>query len=559
MQNRQNKLNTELYIAKRMLEKGTGDKKVSKPIVFLAIAGITLGIAVMILSISIASGFQKEVREKIVGFGSHVQISSSYNNVSFESSPLLINDIPILEIEKDKAVENVQVYAYKPAIMQAKDSKMSSEDGEVIRDIQGVIFKGISNDFNPDFFRKHLKEGIIPSYNDNSISDSILISKYIASKLQLATNDKVSTFFVKQEGPKQRSLIVAGIYETGLEDFDKQFCFMDIDHVRKLNEWGVSAFLQIQEECKHGFLVLEAKVFGGNKNYRYSWNKSSFGVEDKQLLCPVKDTVIELIASDFQSNGYLDPEEQVSIADTAWLTIEVEGGELLNCNCSQENSPLNLEYLNDSVISFEFKGKSIQTTLRTSGGSASQYSGGVEVLLKEFNQLEKGEDIIESYVGPQFNVTTIVNQNEEIFNWLEMLDMNVYIIIGLMILVAIINMTSALMVLILEKTQMIGILKSLGATNWSVRKVFIYNGAYLIFKGMIYGNLLALIVIFLQNQFHIITLPQENYYVSVVPMDYPVLAMFFVNLGAFFVCYLALVLPSYIVTKITPVKAIKFD
>ena len=559
MQNRQNKLNTELYIAKRMLEKGDGDKKVSKPIVFLAITGITLGIAVMILSISIASGFQKEVREKIVGFGSHVQISSSYNNVSFESSPLLIDEINIEEITKDAAVANVQIYAYKPAIMQAKNSQEENEEGETIRDIQGVVFKGISSDFNSEFFGKHLKKGTIPHYNNKTISDSVLISEYIAKKLRLSIHDKVSTFFVKQAGPKQRNLIVAGIYETGLEDFDKQFCFIDINQIRKLNEWGISTFLQLQEECEHGFLVLEAKVFGGNKNYRYSWNNGAFGIEAKQLLCPLKDTVIQLVASDFESNGYLEPEELKSIPDTAWLTIKVEGNKELTCNCNQKSSLLNPEYLNDSVTKFQFNDIQFTTTLRTSGGSADKYSGGVEVLLKEFEQLEKGEDIIESYVGPQFNVTTIVNQNEEIFNWLAMLDMNVYIIIGLMILVAIINMTSALMVLILEKTQMIGILKALGATNWSVRKVFIYNGAYLIFKGMLYGNLLAIIVMVLQNQFHIITLPQENYYVSVVPMDFPVLALASINLGAFVVCYLALVLPSYIVTKITPVKAIKFD
>lgn len=542
-----------------MLEKGSGEKKVSKPIVFLAIAGITLGIAVMILSISIASGFQKEVREKIVGFGSHVQISSTYNNVSFESSPLLINKINREEIAQDKAVASVQIYAYKPAIMQAKESQEKDEDGAAIRDIQGVVFKGISSDFNPDFFLKHLKEGSIPRYTDALTSDSILISRYIANKLQLTIDDKVSTFFVKQEGPKQRTLIVAGIYETGLEDFDKQFCFIDINHVRKLNEWGISTFLKLQENCKHGFLVLEATAFGGNKNYRYSWNNAAFGIEDKQLLCPLKDTVIQVVASDFQSNGYLEPEEMLSIADTAWLTIKVDGEKELNCNCDQKNTALEPEYLNDSVVKYAFNNGSFTTTLRTSGGSGKNYSGGVEVLLKKFEQLEKGEAIIESYVGPQYNVTTIVSQNEEIFNWLAMLDMNVYIIIGLMILVAIINMTSALMVLILEKTQMIGILKALGATNWSVRKIFIYNGAYLIFKGMIYGNLLAITVMVLQNKFHIITLPQENYYVSVVPMDFPVLALFLVNLGAFVVCYLALVLPSYIVTKISPVKAIKFD
>lgn len=542
-----------------MLEKRGETKKVSKPIVFLAITGITLGIAVMILSISIASGFQKEVREKIIGFGSHVQISSTYNNVSYESSPLLLDGIDREEIAANDKIKSVQVYAYKPAIMQAKESQEEREDGAVIRDIQGVVFKGISNDFNTTFFQKHLKEGVIPVYTTKETSDSILVSRYIANKLRLAINDKVATFFVKQEGPKQRNLIVAGIYETGLEDFDKQFCFIDINHIRKLNEWGIETFLQVQEECDHGYILLEAKVFGGNNNYRYSWNGKPFGVEGKKIFCPIKDTVIQLVATDFESNGYLEPEEQNSIPDTAWLTIKVEGDKTINCNCEDRNTNLEPDYINDSVTNFTIGNSKLSTTLTTSGGSGSNYSGGLEVLLYEFEQLAQGEKIVKDYLGPQYNVTTIIEQNAEIFNWLEMLDMNVYIIIGLMILVAIINMTSALMVLILEKTQMIGILKALGATNWSIRKIFIYNGAYLIIKGLLYGNVLAIVVILLQNYFHIITLPQENYYVSVVPMDFPITILLLVNVGAFLVCYLALVLPSYIVTRITPVKAIKFD
>ena len=128
-----------------------------------------------------------------------------------------------------------------------------------------------------------------------------------------------------------------------------------------------------------------------------------------------------------------------------------------------------------------------------------------------------------------------------------------------MILVAIINMTSALLVIILERTQMIGILKALGQGNWSIRKIFLYNGGYLITKGMIYGNLLAIGLIIVQNQFHILTLPQANYYVSVVPMAFPITALVIVDLSAFIICFLALVLPSYMITRISPVKAIRFE
>ena len=140
-----------------------------------------------------------------------------------------------------------------------------------------------------------------------------------------------------------------------------------------------------------------------------------------------------------------------------------------------------------------------------------------------------------------------------------MLDVNVYIIISLMILVAIINMTAALLVIILEKTRFIGILKSLGSTNWSIRKIFIYNGGYLILYGLILGNILGVSIIILQNQYGIITLPKENYFIDVVPMHFPITQFILINLCSFFICVLALVLPSYLITKISPIKAIRIE
>ncbi len=550
-------MNTALYIAKRMLENKGVTQNRSKPIVFLAIAGITLGISVMILSISIASGFQKEVREKIVGFGSHIQISSSYNNVSFESSPLLVSEIDTAEIRNDKQVKSVQVFAYKPAIIQSKNKR--EKDGKIIRDIQGVVFKGIGADFNSSFFSTHLIEGEVPKYSEDLVSDSILVSKVIADKLNVKTGEKVAVFFIKETGPQQRNFIVSGIYETGLEDFDKQFCFVDINQIRRLNNWGISAHLRVNENCEYNYVVLEALARGGNKNYRYQWGNKKFSAENKQILCPIKDTVIRVVVSDFEAMGYLEPLEMQSMPDTAWLMIKVSGDENIKCNCRTKEESLQVVYINDSTTQFTKDGVTFTTILRTSGGSSNQYSGGIEVLLNEFEQLGNGEEVIENYISPIYNVTTIVQQNEEIFNWLNMLDMNVYIILGLMILVAIVNMTSALLVLILEKTRTIGILKALGADDWMVQKIFIYNGAFLILKGIIYGNLLAFAIILLQNEFHFLTLPQENYYVSVVPMYFPVLSIIVVNVLAFIVCYLALILPSYIITKITPVKAIKFE
>ncbi len=532
-----------------MLKGKSSNKKISRPIVSLAIIGITLGIAVMLLSVSIATGFQKEIRDKVIGFGSHIQITPEFGNLSFESTPMIADQPFLKDISNEEKVKHIQNFAYKPAIIQTRGDKK--------KEIQGVIFKGITQDFDPSFFEKNLVTGKIPIYSNEAINDSILISSYVAKKLKLELNEKVTTYFVKETGPKQRNLIIAGIYETGMEDFDKQFAIIDINHIRKLNGWGITANLFLKDECRNGFPVIEAQVVGGNENYRYSWNGSSYSDEYEIILCPIRDTTIQLIATDFQSYSYLDEPEQNSVPDTAWLSIKVDSA--FSCDCSFSDMRIDFEVVDENTLEYNFNGNTITTILKTSGGSAKYYTGGFEVLLKNYNDLFVAKDLIKKHTTREFSASAITERNEEIFNWLNMLDLNVYIIIGLMILVAIINMTSALLVIILERTQMIGILKALGQGNWSIRKIFLYNGGYLITKGMLYGNIVAIGMIVVQNQFQILTLPQANYYVSIVPMAFPFTALILVDACAFALCFIALVLPSYMITRISPVKAIKFE
>lgn len=548
-------MNTELYIAKRMLKSSSSEKGISRPIVWLAIAGITLGIAVMILSVSIATGFQKEIRDKVIGFGSHIQITEGYSNFSFESSPMLTEQLFLHNLLNDSKIKHIQNIAYKPAIIQSKEGV--EVDGKEVRDIQGVVFKGVDNTFDKDFFNKNLVLGKFPLYSEKGINDSIVISNFMAKKLQLNLHDKIAVFFIKEDGPKQRNLLVSGIYETGLEDFDKQFAIIDINHIRKLNNWGISAHLMVNSECENGYPVIEAYVTGGNGNYRYSWNEGSLTESNKISLSTIKDTTIMLVTTDFKSEDYLTEIEPVSIPDTAWISIKTV--ESFDCKCEENNYSMDITSINDSSNIYSINGKEFTTTEKTSGGSGQYYTGAIEVLLHQYEDLFDAKDYVQQYVTMEYNVSSITERNEEIFNWLAMLDMNVYIIIGLMVLVAVINMTAALLVLILERTQMIGILKALGSINWSIRKIFLYNGGYLITKGILYGNILALGLIFLQNQFEIITLPQSNYYVSVVPMAFPIITILLVNLGAFIVCFLALILPSYMITRISPVKAIRFE
>lgn len=538
-----------------MLKSSSSEKNISRPIVWLAIAGITLGIAVMILSVSIATGFQKEIRDKVIGFGSHIQITGDYSNFSFESAPMLARQDFIEDLTNDERIKQVQNIAYKPAIIQSREG--TEIEGSEIHDIQGVVFKGIDGNFDKSFFRQNLVKGNFPVYKNATTNDSIVVSKYMADKLQIEVNDKIAIFFIKEDGPKQRNLFVAGIYETGLEDFDKQFALIDINHIRKLNNWGISTQLMIKNECENGKLKVEAYTIGGNENYRYSWNNGSYSETDEITLSSIKDTTIMVVVTDFQSESYLSELEPVSIPDTAWLTIKTDSA--FEYQCVSPDMLVDYEVINDSTYTYTIGSKTFTASLKTAGGSGKFYTGGIEVLLHHYEDLFEAEDFIQQYVTLEYNVSSITERNEEIFNWLSMLDMNVYIIIGLMILVAVINMTAALLVLILERTQMIGILKALGSFNWSIRKIFLYNGGYLITKGIIYGNIVAITLILLQNQFEIITLPQSNYYVSVVPMAFPVATILLVNLGAFVICFLALILPSYMITRISPVKAIRFE
>ena len=528
-----------------MLKKSKNSNRLSKPIVLLAIIGITLGTCVMILSVSITSGFQSEIRNKVIGFGSHLQIEATYNNSSYESFPMLSNQDFNGSLIKHKAVKNLQNYAYKPAIVQTKNK------GD-IRDIEGVVFKGIDINYNLDFFNKNITSGKFPLFKSKNINDSIVISKHLANKLKVKTNDKLATFFIINNKPKQRNLIISGVYETGLENFDNKIAFIDLNLLRSVNSWGSEVHLFVNDYKSSDTITVGAYV-KGNKNIKYSWNKNTYKNTEKIKFKLYKDTTIRVIASNINISPYSNNSELDFLPDTAFIEFKVKSNFKTITNNFKDsviNDSCNL-YINN-VLEFE-------TTTYSSGGSGKYYTGGIEILLNEYKDLFTFYEEINNEISPEFSTSTIVEKHEEIFSWLNMLDMNVYIILTLMVIVAIINMTSAILVMILEKTKTIGILKSIGASNWSIRKIFMYNGAWFITLGLIYGNILAYLIITIQNTTGIITLPQENYFVTQVPMHFPVLYFIIINIGAFVCSFIALILPSYLITKISPVEAIRIE
>ncbi len=537
--------------------KGGFEKRISKPIVNLATIGIAIGVAVMLLSVSVAVGFQTEVRNKVLGFGGHVQLTSPMSNGSFESVKMKTNPNWLNDLRADPEIKSVFQIAYKPAILQSKEVTGQNHQGKDLRDMTGIVFKGVGADFDKDFILKNLKSGIFPSFLDKKPNDTILISQFTANQLQLDIGEKITAFFVVGNGPKQRNFIIGGIYETGLEDFDKQFAFIDIAQLSKINKWNIKANLSFLDSCFEGSTLLKASANGGNQNYKYSWSGGTFGEYAYAPICLSNDTSITLIASDFDEYAFADETMMLSNPDTIQLQIKVIKSE--DCACPSKNSHWTIDYINDSTIKYQMGDKLITTTLHRTNQVNTGYCGGYEIVLHDFEKLSEGNKLARYYTENSVEVSSILERHPEIFNWLSMLDMNVYIILALMTLVAMINMTSALLVLILERTKMIGILKALGSGNWMIRKIFLINGGYLVLRGLLYGNILGIGIIFIQNTTNFLTLDQANYYVSVVPMHYEWFTFFMINAGAFFLCILALIIPSYVVTKISPIKAIRFE
>ncbi len=382
---------------------------------------------------------------------------------------------------------------------------------------------------------------------------------YTANQLKVDTGDRLSCFFVTENGPKQNNFYVGGVYETGLEDFDKQFVFIDLSQIQSINKWGIETYISIEETCTNGFVILKADTYGGNGRYYHSWNGAPLSEGNRVPLCLEEGELsVELVSTDVVNSGYFEDPDPFSIPDTAWLHI-TKVGDSSSCDCESPNASTSLEFLDDSTTLFHVNGVKYKAVLSTSGGSNRYYCGGYEVLVNEFEELDEAKAAVKFYTNQELNVQSITDRHPEIFNWLNMLDLNVVIIIGLMILVAVINMTSALLVIILERTRMIGIVKAIGGKNWMIRKIFLLNGSFIILRGILIGTLLAILIIFLQNTFGFLKLSQSNYYVSEVPMHFVWLPILLINVGSFIVCNLAMLLPSYLVTKISPVKAIKFE
>lgn len=406
-------VNFELFISSRIRSKK--DTSFSRPIILISIAGISLGVMVMLISVAVLKGFQFQIRDKVAGFGGHIQISGFSSNLSLEPEPVNLSDIRMAEISRLNNVSAVQAFGLKAGILKTTEQ------------IHGVVLKGVDSSYRWDFFKEKLISGQLPDIKGVNPSDEMLISKKIAQLLHLKVGDDLRMYFIAENLTRGRKFVISGIYSTGLAEFDEMYVLGDIRHIRKLNGW------------------------------------------------------------------------------------------------------------------------------------AENQASGVEILVSDFSKLDETTNEVYELTGYELNAQTIKQLYPQIFDWVEIQDVNVIIILILMVLVSAITIISTLLILILEHTRNIGLLKALGASNASIRRIFIMASLYIAFYGLLWGNLLGLGLIWFQSETGFLPLPEESYFMSSVPVSIGWFEIIAINVGVMIISTLLMLIPSMIVRFISPVRALRFE
>lgn len=504
------------FIARRILNDKDRQDRLSRPIVLIAILGIVIGMAVMILTVGISTGFQGEVRAKVTGAGADIEIIPLTQTDQKESSKVKISQPFYPSLDTVQGIAHIQIFALKPGIV------------ETDKEIQGVVVKGVGADHDWTFLRRHLVAGTLLSIGD-SVRPEVLISHWMAKRLRLGIGDELTVYLIKgREDIRPRKYRVTGIYETGLEKVDHQLVYVDIAHIQRFAQWGLQAEIAVSDSILKGIRI-EGLAFGGDRDYSFDWPGTALHGNGPHTISTSKDTTLLLVVND---NGGTLP-------DSAWITIQPKASVPAGA------------YLTAATATF---------TRRGSGGSYKDYCGGFEVSLKDYRQLTAMDDMIyREKLSAGLRTVTVRQRFPEIFSWLELLDTNVVVVIVLMVVVAIINMTSALLIIILERTNMIGVLKALGTRNGTIRRIFLIDAAYIMGIGILLGDFLGIGLALVQKEFGLARLPIESYYVDKVPVDLSAGPIIALNVSVLVVCVLALVVPSMMVSRIAPAKAIRFE
>jgi lipoprotein-releasing system permease protein len=408
-------MNISAFIARRIAF--NQQRSFSRFIIRLSVGATVISVMVMILTLAFASGFQKTISQKVFSFWGHIRIQSFESaRISIaEETPIKRSDSVTRLKQINPAIRQVQAFATKNAILKTAET------------IEGVLFKGVEENYDFNNIRQFLMEGRWISFADSGYSSEINLSASTASMLKLKVNDQVLIYFIQPGGPpRPRKLTVVGIYKTGIEEYDKLIAIGDLKLIQRLNNW-----------------------------------------EADQI-------------------------------------------------------------------------------------------GGYEIFLNNYQQMEDVGFEIVPYLPLGLQSTTITNLFPNIFDWLGLQDKTIFIVLAIMVAIAVLNLITCLLILVLERTRMVGILKALGARNFVVQVIFHYHALIITATGLLFGNLLAFVVLWLQKQFGFITLPEDAYYISEAAIDIVWWQVAAVNIGTLLICFIVLMIPTLIVKRVKPVKAIQF-
>lgn len=415
-------MNLPYFLAHRIYAQNDDKRKVSRPAIRIATIGVAIGLAVMIVSVCVVLGFKHAIRDKVIGFGSHIQVAEYNALMGGDGRAVQMDDSVMSVLSHIQGVKHVQRFAYRQGILKTDD------------DFLGVMFKGVGPEFDSTFIHKNMVEGSIPRFSDKASGNKLLISKNMADKLHLKTGSRLFAYFIDYTGVRMRRFTISGIYQTNLTQYDNTICFTDLHAVAKLNGWP-------------------ADVAGG----------------------------AELTINNF---AQLDDVERTVIA------------------------------------------KVNRTT---------------------------------DHYGNTFASKTIKEVSPQIFSWLSLLDLNVWIILAIMMCVAAVTMISGLLIIILERTQMIGLLKALGAGNVTVRHTFMWFSAFIIGRGLLWGNIVGLGLVALQYVTGLVKLDPATYYVTTVPVEVNLLYVVLLNIGTLIISLFVLIAPSYLISHIHPAKTMSYE
>lgn len=426
-------MNVPVFLARKVRHAPEGS--FSATVTRVGITSIALGLAILIVAFAVLFGFKRTIQQKIFLFGAHLQVTKFTNNFSYEESALPLNSKLYRERDRIPGVQHIQAVALKAGILKTKD------------ELSGVVLKGVGRDYDWALLRSSLVAGTIPTVGADSSngqsspgqsslgqsslgqsspgSTQLLISQYMANQLRVKVGQRIPLYFLSNP-PRARNMTVVGIYETGLEEFDKTIAIGDIRLVQRLNGWGA-----------------------------------------------------------------------------------------------------------DSV-------------------------GSYEIFVNDFDHLEAAQANVFNLSTPDMRVTRVTDQYRPLFDWMVLLDRNMVILLTLIGFVASFNMVSVLLVLMMERTPMIGMLKALGGADPLIRRIFLYVGLNMVGWGLLIGNAVGLGLCFVQDRFKLIPLDPKNYFMNYVPIfwDWPTIVL--LNGGAVVVIALVLWIPTLIINRIQPVKALSF-